>query len=195
MLGMGLVKWFKEQPFKLTEADHGVEAVPDLIFEWVSGGLQVGEAKSKRHLTLETEAKCKQIADVLERGAVSYALLNDKDHLGDPLWTNVRNIALAKASAVLPEEIKRVISALEAGPVAVGDLAQQGIPLEAVRVLVASGQAFFNLREKEAVHTIVSPAVDPSPYQELFGAKPTAERWWNSLTPWTPRSVPRGERS
>ena len=25
----GLVRWFKEQPFKLTEIEHGIEATPD----------------------------------------------------------------------------------------------------------------------------------------------------------------------
>ena len=189
MFGMGLVKWFKEQPFRLTEADHGIDAVPDMMFEWMSGGLQVVEVKSKRYLNVEEEAKCRRVAGVLEKGAVSYALLTDKDHLAEPLWTNVRNIALAAASAVPPEQIERGKAALDVGPVSIRDLALRGIPLEAVRVLLARGHAFYNLRDRESVNTVVSPTLDPGPYEELFGAKPTAERWWSSLPLWTPLSA------
>ena len=65
----GLVTWFKEQPFKLNQESHGVDATPDFMFQWKNGALYVPEVKSARFVTSEVEAECAAISAVLAKGS------------------------------------------------------------------------------------------------------------------------------
>lgn len=177
----GLVTWFKEQPFELTEQEHGVKAIPDFIFEWQGGIVYVLEVKSAKYLTVEVNEKLAQVASVINGAGMKYLVWTDKKQLKKPLWSNVRKLWSARGIFVSDTDRDKALSAVRKGPTTLGALLKDGNDPEVLMYLVAMGQAHFNLNEKRNEHTQVRTSAIAAHYHDLLGARPDPESWWNAI--------------
>jgi len=177
----GLVRWFKEQPFQLKEDAHGIEAVPDFLFEWCDGTKYVAETKSAAYVTADVLDRTTQLTALLAKAGINYVLWTDKDHLRRPLWTNVRRVWNERGAHYSREELEVVTEAISESPRTLQHLVELGANPDAALHLVGRGRAHFNLTEKWNARTIISSQPERSHYRLHLAARHDPEAWWNSL--------------
>lgn len=181
LLKCGLVVWYKEQPFEMTTREHGVDAVPDFIFQWHDRRVFVAEVKSKKFLTVEVERKLEDVARVISNAGIEYLLWTDQQQLNRVVWHAVRSIYRAGISAVPREEVTSALLMVRDGPATLEELRRGGIDVAVVKNQVHCGAMHYNLLRKLDANTIISRRPDESYYLGLLGDRPDTERWWHSL--------------
>lgn len=184
----GLVRWWKEQPFKLTSSQHGLDATPDAMFEWFTGKHYVLETKSAKYVTEKVQAKASQLESLLSSVGLTYLFWTDDKQVGDPLRTTVRKVRNASGADITAEEVGRVVELVSQGAVTVRTVLEQGIRPDAYRHAIAIGKIHCNLTEKLDEHALLYPTPLQRAYDVLLGSGPDLESWWNAL----PDSQPRG---
>lgn len=177
----GLIRWFKEQPFALTKEQHGIEATPDFIFEWMDGRLYVPEVKSAKFVTSDVEDKTAQLAAFMAKEDITYVLWTDKKHLHKRLWHNVRAVRRAGIGFFSPADVERVRATVRDGPKTLQQLIDGGVDSDLVLNQIRAGAMHFNLLEKRNAKTIITPCAEPALYADLLSSRPDPESWWNAL--------------
>lgn len=178
----GLVRWFKEQPLQLTTEVHGIEAVPDFIFEWMDGRVYVPEVKAKRYITADVLSAVKQLTGLFAEGGITYLLWNNKDHVDKTLWSNVRKVWNCRGALYAQSELDHARAAIRDGPQTIGALVKRGVDPDVIYHLVDRGHAHINLTQKRNEHLLVTEKANSEYYRRLLGSQHDPEGWWNALS-------------
>ena len=177
----GLVRWFKDQPFTLTEAEHGIKATPDFLFEWVDGRRFVLETKSAKYVTEAVMAKATRLEALFDRAGLTYLFWTDDKQVAKPLRSNVRKLWHARGMQLDESDLLRTTDSVKHGPVPMGVLLSEGIHPQAIRQAIDQGRVHCNLTENLDERAILYPTVLERAYDVLLGGRPDPESWWNAL--------------
>jgi len=160
MQNAGIVESLKLEPFRLNLAEHGVEAVPDLMFKMNDGRVFVVETKSARYLTQEKLDGCEAVEKVINAAGMKYLFWTDRWPLTSDCWRLMRQTRRYGMSNIDGSLMSHAIDVLRKKSKTLGELRADGIFSDVVRALVWSGQLHMNLFAEPSDTTVVS--VDPA---------------------------------
>jgi hypothetical protein len=172
----GLVAWFKEQPF---EEDN---RTPDFLFQWHTGMRYVAEVKSAKFITDEVKAYLEEMDALVKGVGMAYVVWTDREHLREPLWSNVRKIDKELKADHDEKETERLIALLQAGDTTLAQLAHEGVDPDTVLHAVAQGRASFDFTGRWNTKTVISEKPHEASFSKLLGARHDPEQWWNALS-------------
>lgn len=180
----GLVKRWKFQPFALTKAYHGVEAIPDVLFEDHAGRNFVVEARSARYQTAEKLAKAKEIQSVINAtGKLKYLYWTDGWPLMPCTASLVRELRRCGTSNIPRDSIASLQEVLKDGePKTFFKLREMGCFRDVVMAAVWHGKAHIDLLSPVTDSTVVTSNPHARRFHELLNTKVGGQTWWSSLS-------------
>lgn len=177
----GQVRRFKLEPFRLTVAHHGIDAIPDAIFETEDRQIYVVEAKSKKYLTKKKLEKCQSVEKVLSAAGLTYLLWTSAWPLSQSAWRTMREVRRLGTSDVPHEKIMAVATAVSQAPMRMEELRAEGLYREYVCAAVWAGLAHLNLFADIDDHTQVSSDPRDRKFEYTLTASVAAHSWWDDL--------------
>lgn len=181
MCHAGVVDQLKMEPFRLTMAQHGVDAVPDIIFTLHDGRVFVAETKSSRYLTTAKLEACEKVERVINAANMTYLFWTDEWPISPACWRVMRRVRRCGTSAVPVEQINAAIDAIKDGPKTIAALREQGIYTDAVLAAVWCGSLHIDLFGDMTDLTLVSTDVRTRGFQHLLRAPVRSHDWWDNL--------------
>jgi hypothetical protein len=202
MENAGIVRRFKPQPFKLTEIEHGLRAIPDFIFEMDDGKQFVVEVKTKRFMTEDVLRKCRAVERVINASGMKYLLWTDAWPLNRDLWHILRHIRRAGMSAVPRNEIDRLVQVVGENGKTVAELRTSGYFSITIHAAAWEARVGFDILSPWSDSTVVSREMAKFQFFRTLTTAVDSHSVWNSLdTPSSPlktftyRTVVASEKS
>jgi hypothetical protein len=178
----GTVKRWKFQPFNMTAAEFGVEAVPDLIFQLYDERAFVVEARSARFQTPEKLRKAQQVeAAINATGTLKYLYWTDAWPLTPSTTSLVREMRRCGTSDIPKHLIAQLQELLESGPKTLFELREMVCFRDVVMAAVWHGKAHLDMFSPVTDLTLVTPTPETRRFQELLHLGAAAQTWWSSL--------------
>lgn len=179
----GHIKRWLFQPFALSKAIHGVDAVPDVIFEDQSEWNFVVEARSARFQTAAKLEKAVSIERVINAtGRMTYLYWTDAWPLNPTTSKLVRELRRCGTSNVPRGEIEKIESVLKTeGPQTFAQLRSKGSYRDVVMAAVWHGRVDIDLLSAVTDQSVVSLDVKTRRFHELLTARVGGQTWWTSL--------------
>lgn len=180
-INAGLVARLKLEPFALTEPEHGVDAVPDCIFQTPDSQAYVLETKSAKYLIREKLEKCRLVERTVTDAGLKYLLWTDAWPLTPAFTRNMRNIRRCGTSDIDPELISRISARLLDGPTTIGELRTQGLYVDCVRAAYWEGKVHFDASSELVDDSVVSADKTARGFVQLLSASVETHSWWGKL--------------
>lgn len=177
----GLVKRFKMEPFSLLEKEHGVDAVPDVLFETADDHLYVVENKAKMYLTEGKIEKCAAVERVVNNAGLTYLLWTDAWPLGPSVWRLQREMRRLGTSAVPEERITALVEAVSRAPLCISQLRAVGLYREHVLAAVWRGLVHMDFFSEMSDQTLITNDVRSRGFDSALHASVDSHRWWRRL--------------
>ena len=177
----GLIKRFKLEPFALNKDLHGVDAIPDAIFETVDDRLYVVENKAKLYLNEAKVEKCLAVEKIVNAAGLTYLLWTDAWPLSPAVWRLQREMRRLGTAAIAEERIVAVGQAVEQAPLRMDQLRTLGIYREHILSAVWQGAAHLDLFSELTDETLVSNDPQSRGLASTLHASVAAHRWWRGL--------------
>jgi uncharacterized protein YlzI (FlbEa/FlbD family) len=181
-INCGLVRRYKLEAFYLEEKIHGVDAVPDVLFEHVDGRKFVVEGKSEEYLSPEVIEKCRRIEKIVGDAGMSYLLWTDSWPLTNSMARVLRSMRRCGTSAVPQQQVENLITRISYGEARWSELRDAGIFRDAILHAVWRGRAHLNIFEDLCDYTLVSPDVGSRRFEDALEARINTHEWWQDLS-------------
>ncbi len=178
----GLVKRLKLEPFDLNRVDHGVDATPDILFQFHDGRVFVVEVKASKYLTDEKLSKLRHVEAAVKSAGMTYLLWTDVWPLSSVVWRQIRELRRLGSSDVPYDRILEVAERVIDSPKTMHDLRKMGFYRQFVLAAVWEGRAHVDLFSPITDSTIVSSNPAYRRFEALLSAPVGGHSWFTSLT-------------
>lgn len=179
---LGLVRRFKEQPFKTTSDEFGAEICPDFLVELPDEHLLVLEIKTERFITHALQQKLDRNRAKFAEFGLRYLVWSDKHPLNHA--TRHHLIQLRKfAGENIPSEettgLARFVG--EKRAVSFEEIYQAGFDLGCFYAAASQGKIFAPLSEPFSPSTKVTAWRQENLESIFLDCKRSSNEWWSSL--------------
>lgn len=181
MRNAGLVKRWKLEPFSLNNADHGIEATPDILFETHDGRSFVVETKASKYLTQEKLDKQRRVESLITQSGMTFLFWTDRWPLSAVLWRQLREMRRLGSCDIPYDRIFAVGQQVEEAPKTMADLREAGMYRDHVLAAVWAGQAHFDLLSPLCDQTLITSNPKDRGFEKVLNASVEAHGWWNTL--------------
>lgn len=182
MVKAGVVKRYKLEPFELSIAEHGVKAIPDVLFEHADGSLYVVENKSARYLTSERVEKCKAVQAVVNGAGMKYLLWTDRWPLTPNCQRLLRHARRHATSAVAKDSVEKAIQTVSNCRMTFGELRTRGVYRPEIMTAIWEGGLHTDLLTELSDDTVVDTDVGSRGFDLLLNAPVEAHLWWSTTS-------------
>jgi hypothetical protein len=174
----GLVRRWKLEPFSLTRAEHGIEAVPDALFELHDHRVFVLENKAARFLTDAKEDKARHVERVINGAGLTYLFWTDAWPLTPTVWRQVKETRRCGAANIGNEQLLAVAAAVMDEVLDLKALRVRGLYRPIVLASVWLGLTHLTLFSPITEETLVSSNPLARGFDLVLHAPVAAQRWW-----------------
>lgn len=181
MMNLGLVRRIKLEPFELTQGEHGVDAVPDAIFEHADRRIFVLENKSSAYFIEAKRQQCQQIERVMSEAGLTYVFWTDAWPLNRPTTRLMKSLRRCGYSAVPDAQLEALRATLDRRNTTIAELRTLSVYREAVMHEVWHGRACINLFADLSDDSCVSRDPSTTRFNAALRAPVDAQGWWHRL--------------
>ncbi len=178
---LGLVRRFKEQPFRADVDEFDYEIVPDFLVEAADGQLFIVEVKTDRFITVRAEHVFNRTRAKFADFGITYLVWSDRTPLTHALRRSIRETKRLSKS-VDGEEILELQQKVAAqSSISVKELYQQGFDWGVIHAAAWKGYVHFRLLDEFNFATEIAshPLLDLRAI--FFGHSSPCGEWWSSL--------------
>lgn len=181
MRNAGVVKRWKLEPFALNNADHGINATPDILFETHDGRSFVVETKASKYLTEEKLEKQRHVESVITQSGMTFLLWTDRWPLSAVLWRQLREMRRLGSCDVPYDRLLAVAQQVAESPKTLADLRRSGLYRHHVLAAVWAGQAHADFFRPLSDQTLISSNPKDRCFESTLRAPVEAYGWWGTL--------------
>jgi len=182
MKNAGVVKRWKLEPFPLNNADHGIVATPDILFETQDGRSFVVETKASKYLTDEKLEKQRRVERVITQSGMTFLLWTDRWPLSSVAWRHLREMRRLGSCDIPYDRIFAVAQSVAETPMSMETLRKEGMYRSHVLAAVWAGLAHCNLFSPLCDQTLITASLKDRGFETLLHAPVEAYGWWNTLS-------------
>ncbi|STR44776.1 hypothetical protein [Iodobacter fluviatilis] len=178
---LGLIRQFKEQPFKTLEAEFGSEIYPDFLAVRPSGQILVIEIKTERFLTHSKQQTLEHNRERFEAFRMEYLVWTDKKPLNHPVRHHLINMNRFAGEDIPQELIQRLESHVtKHKALNLTALFEAGFTLDVIYSAAWAGKVFFPIVEAFSANTKITPWRQDHLEELFFGSENSSTGWWKS---------------
>ena len=183
-INCGLIKRYKFEPCALCKETHGVDAIPDILFEHADNRRFFVEAKAERHLARPADIeKARAVAACAQEAGINYLFWTDLWPLVKPLGRILRSSRRCGTASVPAQQVENLVQRVDRGDAHWDELRDAGIFRDAILHAFWTGRVHLNLFEDPCDKTIVSSNIATRSFDTLLGAGINSHEWWYDLLP------------
>lgn len=181
MRNAGYVKRWKLEPFSLNNADHGIDATPDILFETHDGRAFVVETKASKFLTEEKLERQRRVESVITQSGMTFLFWTDRWPLSAALWRQLREMRRLGSCDIPYDRIFAVAQLVAEAPKTLEELRKAGVYRHHVLAAVWVGQAHFNPFAPLCDRTLITSNPKDRRFETVLYAPVESYGWWSSL--------------